>query len=86
MRPRERREEHKGRIIRAYNGAEGQFIDVTEALRSRVNEGRLYLRVDNYTVGGDPLPEGRKWLRVLYWADGERHNVVVEEKNELRLP
>jgi hypothetical protein len=33
-----------------------------------------------------PLPERRKWLRVLYWADGERHNVVVEEKNELRLP
>jgi hypothetical protein len=37
-------------------------------------------------MGGDPLPERRKWLRVLYCADGERHNVVVEEKNELRLP
>jgi hypothetical protein len=37
-------------------------------------------------MGGDPLPARRKWLRVLYWADGERHNVVVEEKNELRVP
>ena len=37
-------------------------------------------------MGGDPLPERRKWLRVLYWADGERHNVVVEEKNGLRVP
>ena len=52
----------------------------------RVNEGRLDLRVVNYTMGGDPLPERRKWLRLLSWADGERHNVVVEEKNELRLP
>lgn len=80
------RREHGVHIIRAYYGAEGHFINVTEALRSRVSEGRLYLRVDNYSMGADPLPERRKWLRVLYWADGERHNVVVEEKNELRLP
>jgi hypothetical protein len=43
----------QGRIIRAYNGAEGHFINATEALRG-VNEGRLYLRVENYTMGGDP--------------------------------
>jgi hypothetical protein len=25
-------------------------------------------------------------LRVLYWYDGERRNIVVPEKGELRLP
>ena len=74
------------RILRAYYGAEGQFINVTEALRSRVDDGRLQLWVDDYSMGGDPLPGRRKWLRVLYFSDGERRNVVVEEKTELRLP
>jgi hypothetical protein len=27
-----------------------------------------------------------KVLRVLYWAAGERHQVVVPEHSELRLP
>lgn len=96
----ERREEHRDdrpdpgyyrherglRILRAYYGAEGQFVNVTEALRSRVDDGRLSLHVDNYSMGADPLPGRRKWLRVLYYFDGERRNVVVEEKTDLQLP
>src|SRR5579864_2963792 len=80
------RHERGLRILRAYYGAEGQFINVTEALRSRVDDGRLFLHVDNYSMGGDPLPGRRKWLRVLYSIDGERRNVVLEEKTDLRLP
>jgi hypothetical protein len=74
------------RILRAYYGAEGQFVNVTEALRSRVDNGQLFLRVDNYSMGGDPLPGARKWLRILYIYDGQRRNAVVEEKTDLRLP
>jgi DnaJ-like protein C11, C-terminal len=74
------------RILRAYYGAEGQFMNVTDALRSRVGDGRLYLHIDNYSMGGDPLPGRRKWLRVLYSIDGERRNVVLEEKTDLQLP
>lgn len=74
------------RILRAYYGAEGQFMNVTEALRSRVDDGRLFLHIDNYSMGGDPLPGQRKWLRVLYTFNGERRNVVVEEKTDLQLP
>jgi hypothetical protein len=37
-------------------------------------------------MGGDPLPGARKWLRVLYFYDGSRRNIVVDEKTELRLP
>lgn len=80
------RRERGLRILRAYYGAEGQFINVTEAVRSRVDNGQILLRVDNYSMGGDPLPGARKWLRILYVYDGQRRNAVVEEKTDLRLP
>jgi hypothetical protein len=74
------------RILRAYYGAEGQFINVTDVLRQRVDDGTIYIRVDNYSMGGDPLPGYRKWLRVLYSYNGERRSVVVDEKTDLQLP
>jgi len=74
------------RILRAYYGAEGQFLNVTDALRSRVDDGRLFVHVDNYNMGGDPLPGTHKRLRVLYMSDGQRQNIVVDEKTDLRLP
>ena len=74
------------RILRAYYGAEGQFVDVTDSLRGQMNDGRLFIRVDNRSMGADPLPGQRKWLRVLYFFDGERKSVVVEEKTDLQLP
>jgi DnaJ-like protein len=80
------RHEPRLRIVRAYYGAEGQFVDVTDSLRSQMNDGRLFIRVDNRSMGVDPLPGHRKWLRVLYFSDGERKSVVVEEKTDLQLP
>jgi hypothetical protein len=86
---REERDEHRDRglqILRAYYGAEGQFVNVTDVLRGRVDDGRLSLFVDNYSMGGDPLPGEHKMLRVLFMFDGQRRNVVVDEKTDLRLP
>jgi hypothetical protein len=74
------------RILRAYYGADGQFVNVTDAVRSYVDGGRLSVHVDNAAMGGDPLPGQRKRLRILYVFNGERRNVVVEEKTDLRLP
>jgi hypothetical protein len=73
-------------IMRAYYGGEGHFVNVTERLRHMIDDGRLYTRVDNEHLGLDPDPHVRKVLRVLYWYDGERRNIVVPEKSELRLP
>lgn len=74
------------RILRAYYGNDGQFVNVTDALRSHVAEGRLFMRVDNFNLGIDPQPGVHKLLRVLYMFNGERRNIVVDEKTELRLP
>jgi len=73
-------------IMRAYYGGAGHFADVTEMLRSMKRDGRVFVVVDNRSMGGDPDPEVRKVLRVLYWFDGERRQVVVPEHAELRLP
>ena len=80
------RRERGLQIMRAYYGAEGQFVNVTDALKSRMDDGHLYLHVDNYSMGVDPMPGVHKSLRVLYVLDGERRNVVVDEKTDLRLP
>jgi hypothetical protein len=73
-------------IMRAYYGGAGHFVDVTEQLRSYKHGPQLFVVVDNRSMGGDPDPQVRKVLRVLYFAAGERHQVVVPEHGELRLP
>ncbi|HTT24364.1 MAG TPA: DUF3395 domain-containing protein [Candidatus Sulfotelmatobacter sp.] len=80
------RHERGLRILRADYGVEGQFVDVTDALRSRMGDGRISVRVDNYTLGVDPAPGVHKYLRVEYIFRGERRNVMVDEKTFLQLP
>jgi hypothetical protein len=73
-------------IMRAFYGGAGHFVDVTEQLRSYKHDGQLFVVVDNRNMGGDPDPSIHKVLRVLYFAAGERHQIVVPEHGELRLP
>lgn len=73
-------------IMRAYYGGAGHFVDVTGQLRSMKHDGRLFLVVDNRSMGIDPDPSVHKVLRVLYWHDGQRQQIVVPEHAELRLP
>src|SRR5271165_3075682 len=73
-------------IMRAYYGGAGHFVNVTEQLRSYKHGPQLFVVVDNRSMGGDPDPSVRKVLRVLYWVAGERHQIVVPEHGELRLP
>jgi hypothetical protein len=80
------RRERRLQILRAEYGVEGQFANVTEALRSQINDGRLFLFVNNYTMGVDPAPGVHKHLRVSYVQDGERRHTEVDEKTQLRLP
>jgi hypothetical protein len=73
-------------IMRAYYGGAGHFVNVTELLRGMKQDGRLFVVVDNRSMGGDPDPEVNKVLRVLYFFDGQRRQIIVPEHGELRLP
>lgn len=73
-------------IMRAFYGGAGHFADVTETLRGYKREGSLLVVVDNRSMGVDPDPSVHKVLRVLYFVDGQRRQVVVPEHAELRLP
>jgi hypothetical protein len=73
-------------IMRAFYGGAGHFADVTEVLRRETHEGRIFIAVENGTMGGDPDPAVHKVLRVLYWHDGQRRQIVVPEHGELHLP
>lgn len=73
-------------IMRAFYGGAGHFVDVTELLRGMKHDGRVFVIVDNRSMGGDPDPAVHKVLRVLFWHDGQRGQVVVPEHGELRLP
>jgi hypothetical protein len=73
-------------IMRAYYGCNGHFVNVTDLLRGMKQGGRLFVVVDNRSMGGDPDPSAPKFLRVLYFRDGQRQQIVVPEHGELRLP
>ncbi len=73
-------------VMRAFYGGAGHFVDVTDTLRSYKRGPQLFVVVDNRSMGVDPDPRVHKVLRVLYFADGERHQIVVPEHGELRLP
>ena len=74
------------RIWRAFYGVEGQLVDVTDALRNRVEGDRLFVRIDNYNLGIDPAPGQRKLLHIIYSFNGHRHETTVGEKTYLQLP
>ena len=78
--------ERRFHIMRAYYGGEGHFVNVTERLRHLIDDDRLRTRVDNEHIGVDPDPHVRKVLRILYWYEGERHQVVIPEKEVVQLP
>jgi hypothetical protein len=73
-------------IMRAFYGAGGRFVDVTEIVRRSQHDGKIVLPIDTNTMGGDPVPDVHKILRVLYWQDGQRRQVVVPGGTVLRLP
>ena len=81
--------EHRGHgveILRAEYGVEGQFVNVTDAVRSYLSEGHISMMVDNRSLGVDPAPGVHKYLRVVYVHHGERRNITVDEKTYLQLP
>jgi hypothetical protein len=74
-------------IVGAQYGYGSSRRDVTYRLRSLVRDGRIAIRVDNDTMGGDPAPGRPKQLWVSYYVGGRgQQDIVVAEKSQLALP
>jgi len=73
-------------ILRGYYGVQGRSVNVTDILRSRVREGRLFFDVNNQNLGGDPAIGADKVLIVIYRFRGEEQATAVREGNRLELP
>jgi DnaJ-like protein C11, C-terminal len=84
----DRHEQRRGglRILRADYGVEGRFADVTARLASQVQDGRVNLAVNNFTMGGDPADHQRKTLTVWYVFDGRPARESVNEGDTVSLP
>ena len=51
-------------LLSADYGVEGNRVDVTCRVQSLVQGGYLHFRITNYALGGDPVPEQPKQLRL----------------------
>jgi hypothetical protein len=74
------------RIIRAYYGFQGNTVNVTELLRSRMRDNQISFVVTNSAMGGDPAVGADKVLVVIYRNQGRETAVIVREGFTLTLP
>jgi len=73
-------------IVRAGYGAGDRYRDVASYLQGMVRDGRLEFKVNNETLGMDPVPGREKELRLTYEFKGRQREVVVREGEWLRIP
>ena len=73
-------------ITKALYGVDGHWQDVTAALRVKVRDGRIRVAATNEELGGDPAPNIRKSLRVVFSLNGEPHSQTLAEDEILSLP
>lgn len=73
-------------ILSASYGAQDRFVDVRQLLQSRVQNDRLDLKVTNASMGGDPLRDASKTLRINYQWAGRTYEVVARENQRVSIP
>src|SRR5260370_1391446 len=73
---------HRWELLRAEYGSGGTWVDVTERVRTLVNGDSLNMRVDNFTLGGDPAPGARKTLRLRVRDDYGREQLLTYPEKE----
>lgn len=60
--------------------------DVTELLRSKVNDSGLTVQASNEELGGDPAPQEVKELVVTYQVNGKETTTAIAENNSGSFP
>jgi len=69
-------------LLRAEYGSGGTWVDVTDRVRGLVSGDTLSMRVDNFTLGGDPTPDVRKTLRLRVRDDYGREQLLTYPEKE----
>jgi hypothetical protein len=73
-------------LLSADYGVEGNRVDVTCRVQSLVQNGYLHFQITNYMLGGDPVPEQVKELRVRARDyRGRIYDFMFPEKSSLDL-
>ncbi len=73
-------------INKAIYGHNGQGINVTNHLRSLIQNNTLDVKVNNKNMGGDPNVGADKSVKVEYTYQGRTSTKVVKEGDRLQLP
>ncbi len=73
-------------INKAIYGKNGQGIDVTNNLRSQIQNNTLNVKVNNKNMGADPNVGADKSVKVEYTYQGRTSTKVVKEGDRLQLP
>jgi hypothetical protein len=74
-------------IVRAFWGLNTRTADVSQILRSQIQNGStLVIQATNRNLGGDPYPGADKVLTVVYRINGREQTATVKEGNTLRIP
>ena len=60
--------------------------DVTPVVKAMIKDGRLSLIANNKVLGGDPVPQHSKQLRVEYTLDGKPQVAIAKENQPLEIP
>ena len=79
----------QGRMLHINNaiyGKNGRGMNVTNKLRSMIQNNTLNIKVNNGNMGGDPNVGADKYLAVKYTYQGRSMSKVVKEGDRLQLP
>ena len=73
-------------INNAIYGKNGRGMNVTNKLRSMIQNNTLNIKVTNGNMGGDPNVGADKYLAVKYTYQGRSMSKIVKEGDRLQLP
>jgi hypothetical protein len=79
----------QGRMLHINNaiyGKNGRGMNVTNKLRSMIQNNTLNIKVNNGNMGGDPNVGADKYLAVKYTYQGRTMSKIVKEGDRLQLP
>ncbi len=74
------------RIIKALYGAGNAQVDVTENMKNRISNGQLAVKVNNETMGQDPIRGVWKALIIRYETDHGEFGAYADEGTNLVIP